>query len=60
MCGESFNKADHIDCKIKAFEMKKIFFLHLAKSGSVNFKSSWKKLSDYTKLEKLYYIKELS
>jgi hypothetical protein len=40
--------------------VKKRIFLHFAKSGSANIKSSWIKLSDYTKLENLYLIKKFS
>jgi hypothetical protein len=33
MCGKSFKKVDHIDCKIRAFEVKKKDFLQHAKQG---------------------------
>jgi hypothetical protein len=33
MYGKKFKNADHIDCKIVAFKVKKRVFLHVAKLG---------------------------
>jgi hypothetical protein len=41
MCGKSFKKVDHIDCKIIEFEVKKRVFFTTCKTSSTNFESSW-------------------
>jgi hypothetical protein len=51
MCGIFFQKVDHIDCKIIAFKVKKIVFLHFAKLGSADFEFPWLNLFSLFKFE---------
>jgi hypothetical protein len=51
MCGKSFKKVDHIDCKIIVFKMKKKAFFKTIKIGSANFESFWLKTFALHKLE---------
>jgi hypothetical protein len=51
MCGKSFKKADHLNCKIIAFEVKKRAFFSPCKIGSTNFESSWLKTFVLHKVE---------
>jgi hypothetical protein len=41
MCGKSFKKVDHIDCKIIVFEGKQRIFFTPCKTSSTSVKSSW-------------------
>jgi hypothetical protein len=61
MCGKSFKKVGHIDCKIIAFEVKKRVFLTLCKTRSIDIESSWlKTFALYNlRLLMLYYEIEL-
>jgi hypothetical protein len=40
---KKFQKVDHIDSKVIAFEMKRRVFFTPCKIGSTNFESSWLK-----------------
>jgi hypothetical protein len=51
ICGKSFKKVDHIDCKIIAFEVKKKTLFTPCKIGSANFEFSWLKTFALQKLE---------
>jgi hypothetical protein len=51
MCGKSFKKVDHINCKIIAFEVKKRAFFTPCKTRLANFECSWLKTFALHKLE---------
>jgi hypothetical protein len=51
ICRKCFKKADHIDCKVIAFEVKKRAFFTPCKIGSTNFEFSWLKTFALNKLK---------
>jgi hypothetical protein len=53
MCGKSFKKVGHINCKFIAFEMKKRALLTSYKTELAIFESSWLKTLALHKVEVL-------
>jgi hypothetical protein len=51
MCRFFFKKVNHTDCKIIAFEVKKIALFSPYKTRSANFESSWFKTFALHKVE---------
>jgi hypothetical protein len=48
---KNFKKADHIDCKILTFKVKKRDFFAPCKTRSIDFESSWIKIFALRKVE---------